>query len=134
MSAEEVFGLILLGVLGIYWELLWPGRVLPGVVGLVMAAAGIVELFRTPVLSGGGLTLVGVAGALFVCEAFWRIDFVAGVAGTIALCLGSTFFLQNPGGIPPYLGISASIVFGAGTIFLCWNAKRARRNKWSDLA
>lgn len=133
MEPGEAFILVLTGAVCVYGEFLRPGRVVPGLAGSLMAIAGVHGLSRIQ-LSRTGMLLVGTAAALFLLEAFCRLDFVAGVAATVLLAVGSSLLVRDPSHLSPALTIPACIVFGGVTIFLCWQAKRARRNKWQDLS
>ncbi len=133
MIPNTAFLITLVGLLGVYCEFVRPGRVFPGLAGSVLAIGGIYDLTRHP-LSRGGLILVGLALALFGLEAFWRVDFVGGLLATASLSAGSSLLLSGPERLRPALAISASILFGGITVLLCYGAKRARRNKWSDIA
>ncbi len=138
MTPVEAFLLVLSGTLGIYCEFIRPGRVFPGLAGSVSVAAGIRAIARMQ-LSHTGMVLIGLAIALFLLELFWlkalwRVNLLAGLAGIVSLTIGFCLLVRGPGGIPPALAISAGISFGCLTLFLCYQAKRARRNKWSDVA
>jgi len=138
MTPVEAFLLVLSGTLGVYCEFIRPGRVFPGLAGSVLAAAGI-RGFACMQLTRAGMVLIGLAIALFLLEvfwleAFWRANLLAGLAGIVSLTIGFCLLVRGPGGIPPALAIFAGISFGCLTLFLCCGAKRARRNKWSDVA
>ncbi len=132
MAAGDAFILVLLGAVGVYVEFIRPGRVVAGLTGSLLAIAGLHGLAGAQ-LNGTGIALTAMAAALLLIEAFWRIDFVAGLAGTAALTVGGCLLVQQPARVSPGLTIPACIVFGSATMFLCWQAKRARRNKWQDL-
>lgn len=133
MTAGQAFSLVLLGALSVYGEFVRPGLVFPCVAGLLMGIAGIYGLAHMQ-LTSSGLILIGVAAALFLLECFWQLNLVAGLAGTAALSFGALLLVRSPAGISPRLAIIASLLFGGVTIFLCWEAKRARGNKRADLA
>lgn len=133
MTAGESLLLVFFGVLAIYCEFIRPGRVLPGVAGSLAAAIGIYKLEHLP-LTHTGLILIATAAALFLLEAFWPVNFMAGTAATVSLSGGSALLVHSPADIGPGLAIAASVVFGGVTMLLCCAAKRARRNKTADLA
>lgn len=132
MTASAAFILLIFGLLGIYAEFVWPGRVIPGAAGCVLAVAAVYFLWRnspTPM----GVALLGIAAGLFVAEALWRLNFIAGVAAMTALAWGFCVLLPVPRRISPAVAIPGSTVFGALTMFLLWGAKRARQNKRADI-
>jgi membrane-bound serine protease (ClpP class) len=133
MAAGDAFILVLLGAVGLYVEFIRPGRVVPGLTGSLLAVAGMHGLAGAQ-LNRTGIAVTVIAAALFLIEAFWRIDFLAGLGGTAALTVGCCILVQQPARLSPALTIPACIVCGSATTFLCWQGKRARRNKWQDLS
>ena len=126
------FIIFILGVLSIYGEFLRPGRVLPGLFGSVMAVTGSYWLWRNSPRTPG-LLLLSVGVLFLIAEALWKTHVVAGILGTISLLAGFSLLFPPARRIAPSLTIPISIVFGAVTTFLAFEAKRARRNKRSDL-
>ena len=126
------FPILMVGLLLVYSEFLRPGRLVPGLLGSVMAVAGSYWLWRNSPVTPGILLLI-LAAVLLSAEALWGTHFIPGLLGTLALASG--FFLLFPPErrIAPGLAIPISIVFGAITTFLAFEGKRARRNKRSDL-
>ena len=120
------------GILGIYSEFIWPGRVLPGLLGAAALVCGCYFLSRhSP--SGAGLVLIGIATLLFVAESLYRTYFFTGAVATACLAVGACKLFNRAPGIEAGLAIPVSIVFGGVTVFLGSAAKRARRNKCSDI-
>jgi membrane-bound ClpP family serine protease len=132
MTPDQALLLTLTGILGVYCELVWPGRVVPGVAGALMAAVG-VRGFTHMELSCWGLVFTGLGLAFFLIEAFWRVNLLAGAAGAVSLSVGACVLVDGPGGVSRAVALPACLIFSGLTLFLCWVAKRARRNKWSDL-
>lgn len=132
MGPNTAFVLLVLGMLGVYAELVWPGRFVPGIVGVASVLTGAFFLFRPP-LNLQGLALLAVAAALLIAEARWGPYFLFGSLGTIALVLGFYLLPHAPRRIRPALAIPVALVFGACSLWLATGAKRARRNKRSDL-
>ena len=131
LGTNTAFVLLMLGISGIYAELVWPGRVIPGVVGLGGALAGAYFLFRPP-LDAPAIALLVAALALLAGEALWGPYLLLGSLGVIALVAGF-FLLDPPRRIEPALGVPVSLVFGVFSMLLAASAKRARRNKRSGL-
>jgi membrane-bound serine protease (ClpP class) len=126
------FVLIIFGLLAIYWELLRPGRIYPGMLGAAATLLGAYYLWRlSPTASG--LKLLAAAAILFVAEACWNTRCLAGMAATAALILGSSKLFAGPRHIALYLAIPLGLAFGAVTVWLSAAAKRASRNKRADL-
>ncbi|MBV9266979.1 MAG: hypothetical protein JO061_12490 [Acidobacteriaceae bacterium] len=132
MTPDLAFVVAISGALGIYFEIARPGKVLPGVGGCVLLAWGGYSLAKHSV-TAAGLALIGASVLLFVTEAAWDTRFIAGLAGTVALCVGSTMLLAGRPRISTTVGCTMSVLFGAVTTVLAAAARRARRNKRIDL-
>jgi membrane-bound serine protease (ClpP class) len=128
VGPNGAFLLLIFGLLGVYCELIWPGRVIPGVLGAATALAGAYFLFREP-LQMAGLVFLGMGGLLLIAEALAAPYFLLGSLGTIALTAGFVMLLPDSRRIAPGLAIPVSALFGALTTLLASIAKRARRNK-----
>ena len=131
VGPNGAFLLLLAGLLAIYCELIWPGRVIPGVLGAAAALSGAYFLYREP-LQPAGLALLAAALLLLIGEARAGPYYVLGFAGTVALTAGFALLLPDSRRIAPGLAIPVSAAFGIITTFLAAIAKRARRNKWRD--
>lgn len=87
--------LILLGIYGIFFELMSPGFVLPGVVGTISMLLALYALQLLPVnYAGLGLIILGVIFVL--AEGFTPSFGALGLGGTVAFVLGS-IMLMNTG-------------------------------------
>jgi membrane-bound serine protease (ClpP class) len=126
------FVLAAAGALGIYAELLRPGRVWPGVVGSISLAIGAYSLWQFCPRKEG-TALLAVSAALFLAEIACRPRFLCGLAGTCAMAVGFVVLFPAPWRISPPLAISLSLLLGAVTTLLADMAKKARRNKRADL-
>lgn len=132
VGANAAFTILIVGVLLIYAEFLRPGRLLPGLAGSITAVTGAYWLWRnSPVLPG----VLGLLAAtlLLIAEALWDAHFIPGILGTLSLSCGFSLLFPPERRIAPSLAIPISMVFGAITTFLAFEAKRARQNKRSDL-
>jgi len=131
---NTAFVLTIFGLLGMYGELIWPGRRIaglagPGVLGLGAALTGAYFLWlHSPTTFG--LQFLGAAVALFAIDAMVNSYFVAGVAGAVAMTIGFWKLFDGPRGIVAGLAFPLCLLFGSITMFLSYGAKRARRNKW----
>ncbi|MGI8958751.1 MAG: hypothetical protein ACR2IV_03115 [Bryobacteraceae bacterium] len=104
----------------------------PGLLGSVMVIAGAYWLWRNSPLPSGVL-LITLAVLLLIAEALWDAHFIPGILGTISLLAGFSSLFPSVRAIHPALAVPVSIIFGALTTFLAFEAKRARRNKRSDI-
>jgi membrane-bound ClpP family serine protease len=121
------------GVLGIYLELLWPGRVVAGCVGLALFLWGCYQLWLYRPTAEGCLLLV-LAAALFGTELLVNSRYLAGVAGTLALFYGLDRLLPAPHALNVPFIASVCAVLGLITTLACISAREARRTKRADLS
>lgn len=121
------FVLLVLGALGIYWEMHAPGMIVPGLLGLLLACAGAYGLYRDSP-SWYGLTLLALAVLLLGIELKYYTHLISGLAGTVLLAFGAIILLQGPRRITPALAVSVSVAFGLITIFLAVLGMRARKS------
>ncbi|MEI7732031.1 MAG: nodulation protein NfeD [Verrucomicrobiota bacterium] len=91
---EVMFALMLVVMYGIIGELSSPGAVLPGVAGLI---ALIVLLYMSSILpmNLAGLTLIGLAVALFIIDVFAPTHGVLTGGGIVAFFLGSLMLFNH---------------------------------------
>jgi membrane-bound serine protease (ClpP class) len=116
------------GVLGVYSELIWPGKIVPGIAGFGAAVAGGYFLWRlTP--EPLGLSLLAIAVILFALDGALATFFMAGIAGTAALAYGFLVLFTAEQRISPVLVIPCCAALGTLTAALNGAARRARRNK-----
>lgn len=122
------FVLLVLGALGIYWEMHAPGMVAPGVLGVLLVCAGAYGLYQDSP-SWYGLTLLALAVLLLGIELKYYTHLISGVAGTLLLAFGALVLLQGPRRISPVLAFAISAAFGLITIFLGVLGMRARKSR-----
>lgn len=121
------FLLILSGVALIYCEFVLPGRIVFGAAGALSALCGLALLLRVPHPSAPIILLL-IAACCFAMDAFIQTWFLACIAGTLLLAYAFSHL-----GVTPLLAYTATPLFGLGTAALNSVARRARRNKQSDL-
>ncbi len=103
--------LLLVGICGILFELLNPGFILPGVVGVVSLLLALYAFQLLPI-NYAGLALL-VAGILFlIVEAFFTSGVLA-VTGMAAFVVGSLFLLQK--GVPGF-HIAIEVILGVSIV------------------
>ncbi len=121
--------LMMLGVYGLFVEVIHPGMALPGVAGAICLLLALYAFELLPVQwTGVGLILLGIA--LMIAELFLPTFGVIGVGGLIALVAGALMLFEpeTPGfgvGLALVVWIAASsaaVIFGVGSFAL-----RARR-------
>ncbi len=122
------FILLILGAMGVYWELHAPGMILPGLLGVLLICTGAYGIYKDSP-SWYGLTLLVLALILLTIELRYYTHMVSGVAGTILLVFGALALVQGPRRITPGLAIAISTAFGIITIFLGLLGMRARKSK-----
>ena len=122
------FGLLLLALLGLGLELMHPGAIVPGTVGLlagVLAAAGLLDL----PLNLLGLLLVAVAAGLFVLDLSAQSHGVLSVAGMAAAAAGGWLLFRGPG-VDPVALIALPVVLGGIWLWLSARALEVRRRSF----
>lgn len=120
------FTLLVLGALGIYWELHAPGMIVPGLLGLLLIAVGAYGLYQDSP-SWYGVTLLATALLLLAIELEYYTHMISGIAGAILLAFGAVFLLEGGRRITPALAVSIALAFGAITVFLGLLGMRARQ-------
>lgn len=130
--ADRDFVLIVCGVLNAYRTFIRPFRWLSGLISCIFVIFGVRELARCE-LTSTGLVLIGLAGAMFVLEAFWGKFLLWGGSGTMLLCLACLMLIRGPAPLSPPWVVPVCIAFGAVTTVLCRAVRRARLNKRADL-
>jgi membrane-bound serine protease (ClpP class) len=126
------FVVLLSGVLLLYAELVWIGKIYLGAAGAMLLLVGMAALWKLP-HNTTGLTLIAASVIAFLLEAFFPINYLAGVAATILLAGGFWKLCPAPDAISPALVFSFTTFLGALTVKLLAIGKQARQNKKSDL-
>ena len=86
--------LLLLGIYGIFYELVNPGVIAPGVIGAVAILVALYALQLLPInYAGLGLIIVGIG--FIVTEAFTPSFGVLGLGGTVAFIVGSILLIDT---------------------------------------
>jgi membrane-bound serine protease (ClpP class) len=124
--------LMLLAIAGIGFEIVHPGAVLPGVVGVTAAVMALVSFESLPV-DYAGLTLMAFGIILFVVDIKAPTHGVLTVGGIVSLALGSFLFLDQAGVFLdepslPLAVVPPLILGGAGFLFVR-KAIAARRQR-----
>lgn len=124
------FLLLILGALGLYMEFTHPGLVAPGVVGGILLLLGLFALSVLPI-SWLGASLILLALAMFVLEAYYTSHGILGIGGAVCLVLGALLLVEGPPELRIRLltAVSVALPFSVITVFLATLAVRAYRAK-----
>jgi len=98
--------LLMLGMLGIFFEFSNPGAIYPGVIGAIAIILALYSLQTLPV-NYAGLLLIVVAIALFVAETQVASFGMLSLGGIVALFIGSIMLFRSP---EPWLRSSLKVV------------------------
>lgn len=122
------FILLVLGALGVYWEMHAPGIIVPGLLGLLLISAGAYGLYEDSP-NWYGLLLLISAALLLTIELKYYTHMISGIAGAALLAFGTILLLHGPQRVSPALAFAVSAAFGTIIIFLGSLGMRARKAK-----
>ena len=112
-SPNVAYMLLMLGILGIFFEISQPGVILPGAIGALALLLAFLGLQTLPV-NYVGVLLILLAIILFILEVKVVSFGMLTVGGLIALTFGSLILIESP---HPYLQISRAVI--AATVAFC---------------
>ncbi|MBI5328594.1 MAG: nodulation protein NfeD [Deltaproteobacteria bacterium] len=98
--------LMMIGLIGLYFELSNPGLILPGVVGAISLVLAFYA-FQTLSVNYAGLLLIGLAALFFIAEIKVMSYGLLTVAGIVALTLGSLMLFESP---LPFMRVSLWVI------------------------
>ncbi|HYD17334.1 MAG TPA: nodulation protein NfeD [Patescibacteria group bacterium] len=105
-SPNVAFMLMTLGSYGLIYEVLNPGAILPGVVGIISFILGLFAMNVLPVdYTGLALMLVGMA--LMIGEAFSPSFGALGIGGAISFAVGATMLIDS---VDPNFGVDPWLI------------------------
>lgn len=110
--------LLMLGLLGLYFEFSNPGSILPGVMGVICLLLAIFSFQILPI-NYVGLILILLAIGLFILELKVQSYGILSVGGVIAMVIGSVMLIKAP--IPelrPSLKFIIPVAVGISLIFI----------------
>ena len=102
--------LMLLGTVGLYYELAHPGATVPGIIGGICIILGLYTLGSLPI-NYTALALIVLSVILFIAELFTPTFGAFTLGGVISFILGAIFLV--PAGMP-YLRISKALIITLG--------------------
>jgi len=123
--------LLMLGMVGIYFELAHPGAILPGVLGGVSILLALFALSVLPV-NFVGVLLILLAIGFFVAEVKVTSYGLLGAAGLVSFIFGSLMLIDSP---IPAMRVGLSVVLptalfvGAVVVFLLTRVLRVHRTR-----
>ena len=123
--------LMMIGIIGIFFELSNPGLIFPGVVGGISLVLAFYS-FQTLPVNYAGLLLIILAIVFFIAEVKITSYGLLSVAGVVSLALGSLMLIDSDA---PYLKVSLYVILPAVVtlagffIILLRVAIRSRRSK-----
>ncbi len=121
--------LMSIGVLGITIEILNPGLILPGTVGVISLIVGLFGLQVLPI-SWAGLLLMILAAGFFAAEAFVPSHGALALAGAVSFVVGS-LMLFDPAGegyqVSIWVALAVGGTLGLVTAIVVTKVVRARR-------
>ncbi len=98
--------LMMVGLLGLYFELSNPGAIFPGIIGGICLILAFFA-FQTLPVNYAGILLIILAGILFILEIKVTSFGLLSIGGIIALTLGSLMLFDSP---VPFLRVSLDII------------------------
>ncbi|MGO8953550.1 MAG: NfeD family protein [Rhodomicrobium sp.] len=104
--------LMLIGVYGLFFELMSPGAVAPGVIGTISLVLALYALSELP-LDYAGLALVALGIAFMIAEAFMPTFGILGFGGIAAFVFGAAMLVNTD--IPDYR-VSYSVIASMAAI------------------
>jgi membrane-bound serine protease (ClpP class) len=123
--------LMMLGILGIYFEISQPGVILPGAIGALALLLALFAFQALPV-NFVGVLLILLGLVLFILEISVASYGMLSVGGVVALTFGSLMLIDSS---EPFMQISLTVIFATvisctGFILLClWFVTRAQRRR-----
>jgi len=109
--------MLISGLLLLLFEIFHPGGILPGVLGFIFAAAGLIGLGTLP-LNFWGLALIILAMVLFFLEIKLTSWGTLAVGGLISMIFGSFLLIEHGG--EEFPSISPVLIIGASAIMLAF--------------
>ncbi|MDY7032827.1 MAG: nodulation protein NfeD [Thermodesulfobacteriota bacterium] len=110
--------LMMLGLLGLYFELAHPGAIFPGVIGAICLILAFYA-FQTLPINYAGILLIILAIILFIIEVKVTSFGLLTIGGIVCMLLGSLMLFDSP---LPYLRVSWSVlipvVLGTSSLFI----------------
>ncbi|OQX86981.1 hypothetical protein B6D60_05030 [candidate division KSB1 bacterium 4484_87] len=131
-NPSTAYILLMLGLLGMYFELSNPGAILPGVLGGISLILAFFAMQQLPI-NVAGILLIIFGTILFVLELKITSYGVLTIGGIISMLLGSLMLFRSTPSIgvhlPTSLVFSVTFVVSAFFIFAIWMALRTYKKQ-----
>jgi membrane-bound serine protease (ClpP class) len=133
-NPDVAYILMMLGMLGLFFELANPGVILPGVIGGICLILAFFA-FQTLPVNYAGVLLIILALVLFIAEIKIVSHGMLTVGGIISMILGSLLLFESP---EPYMRVSWGVILitvfavAAFAIFVVTKAVKAHRKRPSS--
>lgn len=101
--------LMMVGMMGLYFELANPGAIFPGVIGALCLVLAFYA-FQTLPINYAGLLLIGLGVIFFIVELMIVSYGLLTIAGIVSIVLGSLMLFDSPA---PYFNISVWVILPA---------------------
>jgi membrane-bound ClpP family serine protease len=131
LDSNAAFVCLVSGIFGVYWGLWKPGWIVPGVVGLGLAAVGSYGLYRLGP-NPFALLLLAFSIPLLLLEVFWNDRYAGGALATVLLGWGFSILFPEGRRIHPLLAMLLSLILGVVTTRMATTARRSRFAKRND--
>ncbi len=110
--------LLMIGLLGLYFEFSHPGAIFPGVIGGICLILAFFAFQILPI-NIAGLLLILLGIGLFIAEAKVQSYGILGIGGIISMFIGSLMLIKSPDpSMKPALSLIIAVVAGVGAIAL----------------
>ena len=117
-NPDIAYVLMMIGFLGLYFELAHPGVIFPGVIGAVSLILAFFA-FQTLPINYAGILLIVLAIILFIVEVKVTSFGLLTIGGIVSMLLGSLMLFESP---VPYLRVSwfvlIPVVLGTSALFI----------------
>jgi membrane-bound serine protease (ClpP class) len=130
-NPNVAYVLMMIGMLGLYFELSNPGAIFPGVIGVICLVLAFYS-FQTLSVNYAGLILIVLAVVFFVLEIMVTSFGLLTMAGLVSLVLGSLMLFESP---LPFMRLSlwvllpTVVLVTAFVLFVMYYAVRVQRKK-----
>jgi membrane-bound serine protease (ClpP class) len=131
VNPNTTFLLLVLGLVGIGFELFHPGAIVPGSLGAVSLILALFGLAQLPI-NAAGILLILLAFGLFAAEAFIVSHGALAIGGVVSLVFGGLLLFDTNGGpfsISLPLVIAVGAVLGGFFMFVISKAVEARHRQ-----
>jgi membrane-bound serine protease (ClpP class) len=108
-NPDVAYMLMLLGMLGLFFEISQPGVILPGVIGAISLILAFFA-FQTLPVNYAGVMLILLAIILFIAEVMIVSHGILAIGGIVSLILGSLLMFPSQ---EPYLRLSWSVILAS---------------------